>query len=307
MKTMGNYQLLSTHPLWILDDENHPVVVQNKYDNLEMIRVYDNGNTGKYNYCDYPIEPLITYVPELGVLFFKTYEDAIRYASLMSDKSGVLTIFENGFEASRHNKVIVEFDEHKKVKNGVYTIAEYDDALIIPDYEWIHDIHYISEKGVEKVKHSDENINFYLHKYMNMIDIETRHNLENERLFFEVYSECGKVYINHFFIRYHQQPVIPFYFTRIMNYVICSSKSQADAIKSKTKNGGWDITTDMFHIQSSIESHLNDQARKEARKEICKKVIQYAGSFVWDHLDDVLNWGKKKYRDHKTKKLNQSK
>ena len=228
-----------------------------------------------------------------------------QVAEHLKPKSHHHFVKENGFEESRHNEVIVEFDEHKKVKDGIYTIAEYDAALNIPEYEWIHNIHYISNNGVENVKHSDENVNFYLHKYMNMIDIETRHNLENERLFFEVFSECGKVYINHFFIRYHHMPVIPFYFTRIMNYVVCSSKNQAYAIENKIKNGGWDITTDMFHIQLSIEQHLDDIDKKNARKECAKKLLSSAGSLIWDHLDDILNWGKKKYRDRKLKLIKQ--
>lgn len=301
MKHVYNYELLSTNPLWILDDDNEPQVIKNKYDNLEVIRVYDNTNS-EFNHYDYPIEPLVTYIPEIGEIFFKTQNDALRHSSLMSSESGILTLLDNGFEQSRHNKAIDEFKKLKPVENGLYVIPEFDEALVIPSSEWINTICYLSENGVESVKNADENINFYLHKYLNMIDIETRHNLENERLVFEIYTEMDKVYINHFFVKYHNCPSGPFYITRIMNYIVCPNKCVAETTLSRIESGNWNILKPMVRTQTVVDMSDAEIAKREQRKAIVGSVARFVGNYAWDHLDGILNWVKVKYRNHKSKK-----
>jgi hypothetical protein len=299
------YELLSTKPLWILDDNNKPVKIENRYDTLEVFRIWDSAEIGNVlHYIDIPVERPIMFVPLLGSIFFGTYQDAERHSSSINTESGLITLIENSFETTKHNSIIVEFDEYNKVEDGLYTIAGFDEALECDDDHWLKTLRYLDKDDkCVKIKQSTEDVDFYLSKYLHMNDIETRHDVSRERLIFEIYSECGKVYINHIFINMGSKPSDVFYYTRIMNYPLFSDSKNAVAYRTAAMKYRNSVAQNVIKTEMQCNDILTKRTERDQARARRAHIIGSVKSFIWDRMDIIVDWCKKQYYKHKAKQM----
>lgn len=281
-----NFEVLSEKPLWTYDEENKPVLIKNTYDNIEVIRYYPMGKEN-YHYYDIPIEDPITVFMPFGIFFFKTKEFCEMFSKQIDTPEGKQTVLENSFESSRHNKNIVKLTCRHEIPNGIYSLKELDDILIADD---LFNLRFIDENNnVREILQANNTINEYIREYMKMFIFTERHNLQYERVLFELYSENDKLYINHIFINCGS------YYTfnrillnsRIMNYPICETPISANYVKicldSNAYNG--------IHMQSeqdSMTSLKEAQERKERNKELVKKIAKMCGEFAWEHKQEIF-------------------
>lgn len=280
----GGYEVLSNSPLWILNENGEPVELSHTFDSINVVRVYTGEKETKDHYIDYDIEEPILYIPIVGTVFFKTKEDAMRFASYLNSESGIITLLENAFENSRHNKHIVEFDEHVKVADGLYCISSFDDEL--PNNIWLNEIRYLDyQNDVKRIKENDDNTDFYLAKYMHMIDIETRHDLSHERLIFEFYSECGKVYVNHFFINCGDEPESLFYYSRIMNYPLFASKDKAIKYRHRHNRNEINKASLLISSQDALKHRRDIENKKIMMAEMRRKIFEHIIEYVKSQID----------------------
>jgi hypothetical protein len=278
------YEILSNASLWALDENLKPVELKFTYDSLDVVRVWTGEKKTVDHYIDYPIEESILYIPILGAVFFKTRSDAERFATNFNNTSGVITLIENSFEKSRHNKHIVEFDEYNKVPDGLYSISSFDDEL--PNNVWLNEIRYLNEEGnVKRIKENDENTDFYLSKYLHMVDIETRHDLSHERLIFEFYSECGKVYVNHFFVNCSDEPESLFYYSRISNYPLFGSKDKAIKYRHRINNNEINKASLLMSSQDTLKHRRDIENKKIMMAEMRRKIFEHIIEYVKSQID----------------------
>ena len=118
-----NFELLSKKPMWTFGENNEPIMVENIYDDLEVIRIYRSDIGIPDKYYDIPIEK-ITLVMELGTFFFKSKRDCEKFSKLATSDQGRLCILENSFECAKRNNCITKFKEEKPVKDGMYVIKD---------------------------------------------------------------------------------------------------------------------------------------------------------------------------------------
>lgn len=286
-----NFEVLSKQPLYIIGENNKPMVVQNKYDYIEVIRCYQDDNC--LLYFDIPIEK-ITIFFEQGLIFFKSKEDCIKLSKNINTNLGKQTLIENALEVSKKNKSITKFslDAEHPVDYGLYVIKDIDDCCskIISSSE----VCYIDENNeVKDFKIAGKNEDYYLKKYISMLNIEHRHNLKLERIIFEIYSENDKVYINHFYIsdfgyRY-SEPIL--FFSRIMGYPICTNKRLAKKfLKYQAKEGinYGSIVEDAQEVTQYVKIKENIEQRKIQLK---NKIVSLCFKFVWDQVGKLVNAG----------------
>lgn len=278
-----NFEVLSKNPLWTFGQDNEPELVQNIYDDIEVIRIYRYGmNSDKY--YDIPIER-ITPVIEFGTFFFTSKEDCEKFKKHASSDVGRVCILENSFECSKRSKNITRFKENEDIpiENGIYVIKDFESSLF--SFCEITDLVYIDENyEICDFKVADEDVEDYLVKYVKTIDAESRHSLNYERMIFEIYSEDGYVYINHFYI--HDVGLTKrglFFYTRILNYPIIG-KREAELFLIKC-----DINQYIDSKQEEqIEMQLSDE-EKERKKKLRMKIMTLCGSYVWEHKFELIS------------------
>ena len=294
MKIPNGFDLLSMNPLWVIDDNGEITMIQNICDSENVIRVWDVGHyrDGKH-YIDYPIEKSIMYIPKLGTIFFSTSEEAVRSASLTTSESGWQCLIDNAMEMSKHNKSIVEFDEYEKIENGIYSVSEFDECI---SSNWLNKIRYLDENLViRKIKKSTEKTNFYIKKYISMFDFETRHDFEHERVLFEIYSEEGKVYINHIMVNSCNEPNDVFYYTRILNYPLFSSKKSALKYRDGLQRGIVRPTSKLIHNQYWITKREEQHNKRKETKEAVANLVDTLAHYAWNYFgNNIIKWGKAK-------------
>ncbi len=121
MLMFTNFDVLSENPLWTYDENNEPVMVQNTYNTMEVIKYYPLGRERKFN-IDIPIEDPITPFFPYGTFFFKTENECKRFASCVDTLEGQQTLLENAFSASKQNKSIVkmkcDLEDIEKINTG---------------------------------------------------------------------------------------------------------------------------------------------------------------------------------------------
>jgi hypothetical protein len=294
MKLPGGFSILSTKPLYYIDDEGEIIELDHTYDDLNVVRVWDPGcERTNFHYTDYPIEEPITYIPKLGFILFSTTKTAKNYVNECTYSGGLVSIIENLFEQTRHSKYIVEIKKKNDIviPDGLYSIPSFDDALI--NSSWLQEIRYLDENDdIKKIKPTDDNINEYIKQYLLGVDIETRHNFENERLIFEIFTENDIVYINHFFVNNSNEPQGCFYYTRIQNYPLFGSKHQALDYRRKIEIGLANITSAIQSNQYWINMRTLQQNDKNAKISSVKSLGKWIAQFAWDHLDSIIEYGK---------------
>lgn len=284
-----NFEVHSLNVLWYLDENNEPRMVPNIYDNAEVVRVYGN-NLNEYQ--DYPIEDAITYCPNIGLVLFKTQNDAASFMSIIESASGSEVIVENSFQASINSPRNKEYPSWG-IKNGVYCYSPFDEDL--PQWSWLMDIRYLNEdnlikKPIEIPKHCETKFANYLSQFQ----LEINHDFCDERLLFEVYSENGKTYVNHFFIHMNKEYSDAIMFTSICNFPIFMNKMCAGLWRLEYENGMINPGKQMYQSQSLLQTKRAIDVKKQQNKELMVNIAKMCGKYAYDNLDGIIKFGKSK-------------
>ena len=276
-----NFELLSKKPMWTFGEDNEPIMVENIYDDLEVIRIYRSNIGIPDKYYDIPIEK-ITMVMELGTFFFKTKRDCKKFSKLAASDQGRLCILENSFECAKRNNYIIKFKEEKPVKDGLYVIKDFENALF--SFCEIKDLVYINDHNeICNFEIADEVVEDYLIKYISTIDISSRHDLHYERVIFEIYTENKKVYINHMYVRdvgITKKEI--FFFSRILNYPILGTREAK-----------------IFLINNDINEYIDNKQKeqidlrifeeeRERKRNLKATIINLCRNYIWEHKFEVF-------------------
>lgn len=283
-----DFEVLSEYPLWTYDEKNKPVLIQNTFDNINVIRYWPMGKKNNHFY-DIPIEKPITVFMPFGTFFFSTQEECARFAKRIDTQEGKQTVLENSFESSRKNKTIVKMKCKDDIKNGIYSVKALDD--LICDYD-LFQLRYINENNEIEEVHNITNENVigkYIGEYMNMYNFTERHNLKYERVLFELYKEGNSLYINHIFISagsfYACTDIL--LNSRIMNYPICSSPSYAKSLQITLNYGGYGAMS-MQSSQQMLSNIKDAKARKERKRKLAIDIAKMCGDFAWKHKQEIF-------------------
>lgn len=281
-----DFEVLSEYPLWTYDENDKPVLIQNTYDNINVIRYWPMGKKNHHFY-DIPIEEPITAFMPFGTFFFKTQEECARFGKLIDSQEGKQTVLENSYECSRKNKHIVKMNCRDEIPNGIYSAKVLDDIIIADE---LFNLRYVDEEcKIKEIMQANETINKYIKEYMTMFAFTERHNLQYERVLFELYKEGNKLYINHVFISCGS------YFTnndillhsRIMNYPICVAPNCAKTVQIVLTNGGFNALS-MQERQISLKNIKDVKARKERHKHLAKNIAKMCGEYAWEHKGEIF-------------------
>lgn len=272
-----NFEILSENPLWTYDEKNQPIMIQNTYNTMEVIKFYPLGKEKGFN-VDIPIEdPITTFFP-YGTFFFKTEKECMRFASCMNTLEGQQTLLENAFSASRQNKSIVkmkcDLDDIEKINTGLYSISEFDELISDSTCLMCYMCYIDDENKIRKIKQTDEVLDKYIRDYCKMCDLITNRDFTWERLVFEVYKENEYLYINHLFINadIFDTPSDIYLCSRIMNYPICATPNNAKIIQILTDYNC--VTKSMDDMQRSIRIMKEHEAEKERKKKLAKNILE---------------------------------
>lgn len=291
----SDFEVLSEYPLWTYGEDNSPVLVQNIYDNIEVIRYWPHGKEYQNKYFDIPIEDPITFFAPFGTFFFKKQEECARYGKFIESEEGKMTVLENSYGSSRRNKHIVKMkcdkEDFDKIQNGLYSISEFDNILDELS-ELDKKLLYIDEEHeINKIQQADDILRKYIRDYLKMFSFEERHDFINERLIFEVYKEKRFLYINHIFMKdscmLTPQSII--LCSRINNYPICYGSSRANEIKTTLEKGGH-IGMLISYGQNMLCTAKRNKNRKERNKKLVRTIATECGEFAWKYKKEILSF-----------------
>jgi hypothetical protein len=281
----NQFTIYSEHTLFVVDENQKPQRCLNEYSDLEVIRVlFPNGETR-----DYPIEDEVTLVPPLALVFFSKEEDAYRYSQIIDTDEGLDIVLSNAESSSRRSKFNEEFPG--TMKNGVYCIPYFDSNL--SDWTWLNEIRFLNENmDIKKPIPVTESDKAKFVRYMTMHDVDSHINYNLDRLLFEVVSEDGKTYINHFIIQPGEEiNDAPIYITRNYQFPIFSSKEYAWKYRYFIQNGSskhyW-ITSEQRRLCNCTNA-LNEKRRK---KKIFYDAVEFVAKYAWQNSDKIWKYGK---------------
>jgi len=289
----NQFQILSEHTLWVIDENQCPQRCSIDYNNMEVIRVlFPDGSTR-----DYPIEDEVTMVPPLGLVFFKKEEDAARFADIIDTDEGLDIVTFNVEQSSRRSSYNESFSG--TMKEGIYCIPYFDESL--SDWTWLRDIRYIdSNMKIKEPIPVNETQKEKFVQYMTMHDVETNTDFNHERLLFEVVCEDGKTYINHFIIRESKESHYPIYVSRNYQFPVFCDYYKAWFYRDSIRHGG-KPNDYIREEQRSLCVNINKHNEKESRHELIKKIAGILGDYAWSHANEILGFIKDK-RKKKDKK-----
>lgn len=271
--------------------------IENEYSDKKVIRYEDFDG----DYYDVPIEKNLTIDHRSGDIFFESLQvaEAFRHSIAAIENGGTQTLLENFCELSKRNEGILEFSEFGKVENGLYSVPGLDSC--IPADSWVHDLIYLDENNnIRKIKRPTQELDEYIVKYMRMYSLE-RYDSNYERIIFEVYSEQGFVYINHFTVQDCVEPHGPIYTSRINNYVCFGNVISAKRYRRLLDAGA--ISSD--HIGTKIISErlsCEEFERRIQKQEKIKEVTSIVIQFAIQHYNEILAYGGKALKKLKTSK-----
>lgn len=271
--------------------------IENEYSDKKVIRYEDFDG----DYYDVPIEKNLTIDHRSGDIFFESLQvaEAFRHSIAAIENGGTQTLLENFCELSKRNEGILEFSEFGKVENGLYSVPGLDSC--IPADSWVHDLIYLDENNnIRKIKRPTKELDEYIVKYMRMYSLE-RYDSNYERIIFEVYSEQGFVYINHFTVQDCVEPHGPIYTSRINNYVCFGNVISAKRYRRLLDAGA--ISSD--HIGTKIISErlsCEEFERRIQKQEKIKEVTSIVIQFAIQHYNEILAYGGKALKKLKTSK-----
>ena len=291
-------KILSDKPLYKYKASEAAIErIENEYSDKKVIRYEDfNGD-----YYDVPIEKNLTIDHRSGDIFFESLQiaETFRHSIAAIENGGTQTLLENFCELSKRNEGILEFTEFGKVESGLYSIPGLDSC--IPADSWVHDVIYLDENNnIRKIKSPTPELDEYIVKYMRMYNLE-RYDSNYERIIFEVYSELGFVYINHFTVQDCVEPNGPIYTSRINNYVCFGNVISAKRYRRLLDAGA--ITSD--HIGTKIVSErlsCEEFERRIQKQEKIKEVSSIVIQFAIQHYNEILAYGGKALKKLKSSK-----
>lgn len=271
--------------------------IENEYSDKKVIRYEDFDG----DYYDVPIEKNLTIDHRSGDIFFESLQvaEAFRHSIAAIENGGTQTLLENFCELSKRNEGILEFSEFGKVENGLYSVPGLDSC--IPADSWVRDLIYLDENNnIRKIKRPTQELDEYIVKYMRMYSLE-KYDSNYERIIFEVYSEQGFVYINHFTVQDCVEPHGPIYTSRINNYVCFGNVISAKRYRRLLDAGA--ITSD--HIGTKIITErlsCEEFERRIQKQEKIKEVTSIVIQFAIQHYNEILAYGGKALKKLKTGK-----
>lgn len=294
MQLWDRFEVLSKDPLWTFGWNNEPVLIQNTFNNLEIIKCYPYGR--EYKYCvEIPIEDPITPFFPYGTFFFKTESQCAKYKDYVNTLEGQQTLLENAFSASRNNKIITKFKldpcDDEEIENGIYSIKDFDellsDSTILNRYLCYVDC---EENEIRKINPANTTLEKYLRDYCKMFDLVKNRNFVWERLVFEIYKEDGNLYINHLFLQSDISKIMSdvFVCTRIMNYPICPTELDARRVRILNQFDA-PITKIMDDAQRSIVSDKKYIAEKERKRRLINKILKMCAETLWNHKGTIIS------------------
>lgn len=291
-------KILNDKPLYKYNASESAIErIENEYSDKKVIRYEDFDG----DYYDVPIEKNLTIDHRSGDIFFESLQvaEAFRHSIAAIENGGTQTLLENFCELSKRNEGILEFSEFGKVENGLYSVPGLDSC--IPADSWVHDLIYLDENNnIRKIKRPTPELDEYIVKYMRMYSLE-KYDSNYERIIFEVYSEQGFVYINHFTVQDCVEPHGPIYTSRINNYVCFGNVISAKRYRRLLDSGAISsdhIGTKIITERLSCEEFERRIQKQEKIKEVTSIVIQFA----IQHYNEILAYGGKVLKKLKTGK-----
>lgn len=270
---LNNVEILTMDEWYYIDDEGEVEKLETSKSTLDVVRVYKNNS-----YLEVTLEHPITFIPGCGSFLFDSEHIAERYKYSATNPYGLMTILNNSLEGSRHNSpMIIEFNEDVKLENnGLFCIPNFDE--LISEKCWLRDIHYINNDNEIKTPiPTTEKEDYYIAKYLKMINFENKYDFNNYRVLFEIYHENSKVYVGIVLINYSKESFDLLYITRMNEYRIYASKNAA--LWAKESN-----------IQ--IIDNIHDKTMKNIRfiKYYQRKgKIKNIGMIIFDKSDFIIN------------------
>lgn len=270
---LNNVEILTMDEWYYIDDEGEVEKLETSKSTLDVVRVYKNNS-----YLEVPLEHPITFIPGCGSFLFDSERIAKRYQYSATNPYGLMTILSNSLEGSRHNSpMIIEFNEDVKLENnGLFCIPNFDE--LISEKCWLRDIHYINNDNEIKTPiPTTEKEDYYIAKYLKMINFENKYDFNNYRVLFEIYHENNKVYVGIVLINYSKESFDLLYITRMNEYRIYASKNAA--LWAKENN-----------IQ--IIDNIHDKTMKNIRfikYYQRKRKIKNIGMMIFDKSDFIIN------------------
>ena len=283
---INKIQILSESDWYFINSENEVELYERENRNdMEIVRIF-NGET----FMDMPLEHPITYMPIVGGFLFDSEEVAEKYKSSLESSSGFSTLIDNSLSGSKRNDMACVYKEVVPVENGIYCVPEFDELL--SDDCWLMHVHGLTKKNeVVEPKIVGENEHFYISKYINMLGvfggiipideengylIQSKYDLTMYRCLFELFSECGNVYVSLVMVPFTNEPKDTFYITRLNDIRLYGSKHSAM----------WAKTNCISAAEEGIEKIQNEAyynawlAKKERFKNVLHLVVENSDMIV---------------------------
>lgn len=278
-------KIRSRRPMYTINDNFEILEINNIYDSEEVIEVFVN-NIG--HSIKIPINKRITLIPKLGLVLFRTKEDAMIFGRMLNSNFDSIEKTSNSQSKIKEN--IVVLDSKKPVKNGLYSIDTVDKAItgIKNDYWYVTKDNKIESVKVIDIEKSPESE--IVLEYLNRNSAIDNVNVSNNKVIYEILYTNGKVYITHYVINVHTFNTKVEFITDLNNYKIFRSKQYAKDYLFKSKLTG---NRNSYIIESKYEYDSYDKYnyRKQVKKETTKKIFNIIWGIVWNHKEVILDKG----------------
>ena len=289
---INQIQILSRHPLWYIDEEGKIGYIQNTYSDEEVVYVVKDDHTTKY-----PIYKYLTVIPELDTVLFETQEYAIVGASMMEDVENQDLLLQNAVQKNLHDGESYMISYSGRLNSGLYSYSKYDDQILHKLN--VMEIRYLDRNEKIKLIHSSsENpkLDQIFEDYVKYEDIKTNHhNIESERLVFDVICEDGNLYIKHFWLMDNgiDMGPVPFMVSPLNGFLMFTSKPNAAIYRNDVREGLTTPFTAMVGIGQTraYNAYVRTQTKeshKEGIKTIASGVKDLVLSFV--SIDQIFGY-----------------
>ena len=278
-------KIKSRRPMYTINDNFEILEITNSYDSEEVIEVFIN-NIG--HSIKIPINKRITLIPKLGLVLFRTKEDAMIFGRMLNSNFDSIEKTSNSQSKIKEN--IVVLDSKKLVKNGLYSIDSVDKAItgVKNDYWYVTKDNKIESVKVIDIEKSPESE--IILEYLNRNSAVDNVNVSNNKVIYEILYTNGKAYITHYVINVHTFNTKVEFITDLNNYKLFRSKQYAKdyIFKSNlTDNKNSYINESKYEY----DSYNKYNYRKQVKKETTKKIFNIIWGIVWNHKEVILDKG----------------
>lgn len=276
-----NITIRSRNPMYYIDDQYQIVELSNTYDDEEIIEIKNRGGTAKV-----PINKKITIIPALGIIMFRTKDDALLFSRMLSH--GQTDLIKENIESQGITKDNVLKFSSAPVKNGLYSIEAYDKGLL-----GRKDGYCALTKNNERYHISQvtpgSNEDIAITEYINRTTRFDYMNFATNKIIFELLYQNGQVYVTSYTISSQGVAQGLVFISDLDNYRVFDNKHDAVNYQNEWKRDGEDHHFKMQEAYS--KSYEKYQHRKQIRKETQKKVFNIIWGFVWGHKGQILGKG----------------